>query len=640
MHQQDFFFQALIYLSAAVISVPLAKRLGLGSVLGYLLAGIIIGPYVLKLVGEEGTDVMHFAEFGVVMMLFLIGLELKPALLWKMRRAIFGLGGLQVSITTLLVGSVAMILGMNLFQSITIGLIMALSSTAIVLQSLSEKGLLKSEGGQGSFSVLLFQDIAVIPILAIIPLMANQVDMGNLSVAVHDADSHGTGVGALPGWQQVLIIVGVVSVIIFIGRFLARYMFRFIASAGLREIFTAAALLLVIGIAIAMDQVGLSPALGTFLAGVVLADNEYRHELESDIEPFKGLLLGLFFIAVGASIDFQILMENPGLILGLLGILVLIKFGVLYGLSRWFGLRSGQEMLFSLALAQAGEFAFVLISFSSQNAILDREISGLLLIVVALSMLITPLLLILNDLVVQPFFSKRTNENPSDVIDDNENQVIIAGFGRFGLVIGRFLKANGITATILDNNPGNIQVLRKFGFKVYYGDASRPDLLHTAGASNARVLIIAIDDKDRITEIAEHVKRTYPQLKIIARAIDVPHSFELEDLQVDGYRRETYDSSLDLGIKALCQIGFQKYQAHRMARIFRYHDNLIMQELFKLRGKDQKHYFNEVRRFSEQLENILSSEQDQSLNENDSAWDATTLREEIRQMYSEMNEEK
>ncbi|MCB2221286.1 MAG: monovalent cation:proton antiporter-2 (CPA2) family protein [Bacteroidetes bacterium] len=640
MHQQDFFFQALIYLSAAVISVPLAKRLGLGSVLGYLLAGIIIGPYVLKLVGAEGTDVMHFAEFGVVMMLFLIGLELKPALLWKMRRAIFGLGGLQVTITALLVGGVSMIMGLNLFQSITVGLIMALSSTAIVIQSLSEKGLLKSEGGQGAFSVLLFQDIAVIPILAILPLMANQVELGNLTAAVHDAGKRVTGVSALPGWQQVMIIVGVVSVIIFMGRFFARYMFRFIASAGLREIFTAAALLLVIGIAVAMDQVGLSPALGTFLAGVVLADNEYRHELESDIEPFKGLLLGLFFIAVGASIDFQILWDNPGMILGLLGILVLIKFGVLYGLSRVFGLRSGQEMLFSLSLAQAGEFAFVLISFSSQNAILDQGISGLLLIVVALSMLITPLLLILYDQLVQPFFSKRTNEKPSDAIDDNENSVIIAGFGRFGLVIGRFLKANGISATILDNNPSNIQVLRKFGFKVYYGDASRPDLLQKAGAENASVLIIAIDDKDRITQMTEHAKRTYPHLKIIARAIDVPHSFTLEDLQVDAYRRETYDSSLDLGIKALCTIGFQKYQAHRMARMFRYHDNLIMKELHQLRGKDEKHYFNEVRRFSEQLENILSSEQHQSLNDNDSAWDASTLREEIRQMYSEMSEEK
>ena len=638
MHQQDFFFQAVIYLSAAVVSVPLAKRLGLGSVLGYLLAGIIIGPYVLELVGEEGTDVMHFAEFGVVLMLFLIGLELRPALLWSMRRSIFGLGGLQVLITTILVTFVSFFFGLNVYQSITVGLILALSSTAIVLQSLAEKGQLKSEGGQGSFSVLLFQDIAVIPILAILPLMANQIDVGSIPMAEGGHDSHSGGVASLPGWQQLLIIVGVVSVIIGVGRFLARYLFRFIASTGLREIFTAAALLLVIGIAVAMDQVGLSPALGTFLAGVVLADNEYRHELESDIEPFKGLLLGLFFIAVGASIDFQILMQNPGLIIGLLAILLAIKFGVLYILARVFGLRKGQEMLFSLALAQAGEFAFVLISFSSQNAILDQSVTGILLIVVALSMLITPLLLILNDKLLQPLYLRKVNEPEADTIEDNENKVIIAGFGRFGVVIGRFLKANGIGATILDNNPGNIEVLRRFGFKVYYGDASRPDLLHTAGAGDARLLIIAIDDKEQITSIAEHVKHTYPSLKVIARAVDVPHSFKLEDLRVDSQRRETYDSSLELGIKALTELGFEKYLAHRMARAFKYHDNNIMKELHKLWGQDDKHYFNEVRRFSEQLETILSAEQDQVEHEHDGAWDSTTLREEIKYMYEEMQQ--
>jgi monovalent cation:proton antiporter-2 (CPA2) family protein len=480
MHQQDFFFQALIYLSAAVVSVPVAKRLGMGSVLGYLLAGIVIGPYILGLVGEEGTDVMHFAEFGVVLMLFLIGLELRPALLWSMRRSIFGLGGMQVLISTLVIGFLSYLFGLNLFQSITVGLILALSSTAIVLQSLAEKGLMKTEGGQGSFSVLLFQDISVIPILAILPLFSGQVVSDVHSVADHSPGEHASGVAGLPGWQQVLIIIAIVSIIIFVGRFLARYLFRFIASTGLREIFTAAALLLVIGIAIAMDQVGLSPALGTFLAGVVLADNEYRHELESDIEPFKGLLLGLFFIAVGASMDFQIFLNNPGLVLGLLAVLMVVKFLILFGLGRFFGLRSGQDMLFSLSLAQAGEFAFVLISFSTQNAILDSSVTGVLLIVVALSMLLTPLLLILNERVVQPMYSRKANQRESDVMEPQENEVIIAGFGRFGVVLGRFLKANGCTATILDDSPSNIQVLRKFGFKVFYGDATRPDLLHAA----------------------------------------------------------------------------------------------------------------------------------------------------------------
>jgi len=639
MHEQSFFFQALIYLSADVISVPIAKRLGFGSVLGYLLAGILIGPYVLKLVGAEGTDVMHFAEFGVVMMLFLIGLELKPSLLWKMRRSIFGLGGLQVLLTTLVIGGIALLFQMNLAQSLTIGLILALSSTAIVLQSLSEKGLIKEEGGQSSFSVLLFQDIAVIPILAILPLMANQIDLGAFQGEYHGSQGHETGVAALPGWQQVLIIIGVVVFIILAGRYLSRYIFRFIASTGLREIFTATALLVVVGIALAMDSVGLSPALGTFLAGVVLADSEYRHELETDIEPFKGLLLGLFFIAVGASIDFSILFENPGVIVGLVGILIAVKFLILFALGKSFRLRNGQEMLFSFSLAQAGEFAFVLISFSSQNAILDNEVSSVLLIVVALSMLITPLLLILNEKVVQPAYIKLENTRPPDEIDEKENPVIIAGFGRFGVVLGRFLKANGIRATILDNNPNNIQVLKKFGFKVFYGDATRPDLLHSAGAADARVLIVAMDEKEKINELVEHAKKTYLNLKVFARAMDVRHSFELTDMAVNDQRRDTYDSSIQLGTKVLYELGFNKFQSHRAARIFRYHDELVMKELHQLWGKDEKRYITEARKFSEQLENLLLAEQDQSIHENDGAWDATTLREEVREIYAKLNDE-
>ena len=414
MHSQDFFFQAIIFLTAAVISVPVAKRLGLGSALGYLMAGVLIGPYFLKLVGEEGTDIMHFAEFGVVMMLFVIGLEVRPSLLWNMRRSIFGLGGLQMLITTVVIGGISMFFGMNMLQAIAIGLIFSMSSTAIVLQTLAEKGLMNTQAGKGSFSVLLFQDIAVIPILAILPLMANQVQ--TRSVDLHEAVINETTVSALPGWQQVLLIVGLVALIIIGGRFIARFIFRFIAQTGLREIFTASALLLVIGIAVAMDRVGLSPALGTFLAGVVLADNEYRHELEATIEPFKGLLLGLFFIAVGSSINFEILTSQPGTVLGILGILILVKFIVLLFLGRFFKMRTGQEILFSFALAQTGEFAFVLISFSSQNAILPEHVSGIMLIVVALSMLVTPLLLIINDRLVQPMFIKVQKEQEPDEI--------------------------------------------------------------------------------------------------------------------------------------------------------------------------------------------------------------------------------
>lgn len=637
MGQDNFFVQALIYLLAAVISVPIAKRLGLGSVLGYLLAGILIGPFILGLVGKEGSDVMHFAEFGVVMMLFLIGLELKPSLLWKMKNSIFGLGGLQVILTALFLGVITIFFDLNIPQAITIGLILSLSSTAIVLQSLSEKGQLKNKAGQNIFSVLLFQDIAVIPILAILPLFAMQFDPGTANVA---EDTHSSGVSALPGWQQLLLIVAVVGGIFIAGKFLARYAFRFIAGSGLREIFTAFALLLVIAIAVAMTAVGLSPALGTFLAGVVLADNEYRHELESDIEPFKGLLLGLFFIAVGASINFNLLMENPLLIILLLFVFILIKFGVLYFLGKIFGLRTGQEMLFASALAQGGEFAFVLIAFSSQNFILDAQVSGILLILVALSMLVTPLLLIINEKIIQPRYSKNANERDEDIIEDKENPVIIAGFGRFGVVLGRFLKANGIGTTILDNNPGNIEVLKKFGFKVYYGDASRIDLLASAGAAQAKVLVVAVDNRETITSIVEHVKKNFPHLKIVARAVDVSHSFELKDLGVNSQRRETYDSSLDLGVKTLRELGFNNYQAFRVARTFRYHDEVVMDELHKLWKEDNKKYVTESKKFSEQLENLLLAEHVQPIHEADSAWDATTLREEIREMYKSLDEGK
>lgn len=638
MHGENAFLQALIYLTAAVISVPVARRLGLGSVLGYLLAGIIIGPFALGLVGGEGEDIMHFAEFGVVMMLFLIGLELRPSLLWQMRKSIFGLGGLQVILTSLVIGSLSLLLGQNIFQAITIGLIFSLSSTAIVLQSLSEKGLMKTPSGKNSFSVLLFQDIAVIPILAILPLFSGQVSGSNS--AIHQlTEEH--GVASLPGWQQVLLIIGVVVFIILAGKFLSRYIFRFIAGAGLREIFTAAALLLVIAIALAMSQVGLSPALGTFLAGVVLADNEYRHELESDIEPFKGLLLGLFFIAVGASIDFALLIHQPWLIAGLLFLLLTVKLLVLFILSGIFKIGKGHNLSFTFALAQVGEFAFVLISFSGQNNILSDDTSGIMLILVALSMLLTPLMLIINEKIIQPAFIKSENEEEADPIDESENPVIIAGFGRFGVILGRFLKANGVKATILDHSPENIQALRKFGHKVFYGDATRPDLLEIAGAGKAQLLIIAIDDEDKINHLISYVKHKFPGLKILARAIDIRHSFKLQDLGIEGFRRETYDSSIELGVKALETLGISSYQAHRSARSFKYHDKIIMEELYKIYTEqaDSKRYIDQARKFSEQLESIFIAEKEHRIHESDHAWDVDSLREEIRELYGNISKE-
>lgn len=637
MHDQGFFFQALIYLAAAVISVPVAKRLGLGSVLGYLLAGIAIGPYAFGFVGEGGEDVMHFAEFGVVMMLFLIGLELKPSLLWKMRTTIFGLGGLQVSLTTALIALLLLFSNLAFNQTLAIGLILALSSTAIVIQTLNEKGLLKNTGGQSVFSVLLFQDIAVIPILAVLPLLAPATSHSGESMHEH---SSRFDISSLPGFQQLLLIIAVVAAIIFGGRFLARHIFRIIANTGLREIFTAAALLLIIAIAVAMDMVGLSPALGTFLAGVVLSENEYRHELESDIEPFKGLLLGLFFIAVGAGINFGLLFTNPGEILFYLGALTGIKFLVLFVLGRIFGLRKGHDTLFAFSLAQGGEFAFVLISFSNQNNILPPPVSETLLIVVALSMAITPLLLLVNEKLIWPRITFVANEKAEEPIDDHGNPVIIAGFGRFGMTVGRLLIANGIKVTILDNNPVHIKILRKFGFKVYYGDATRPDLLASAGAADAKVLIVAIDDRDKALLLVEHALKKYPRLKILARAADTMHLFAYFKGNLKTVQRETFDSAVVLGEKALVELGFKNYQAHRAAKTFKHHDERILEELYNHWLEDEKKFIKETQRFSEQLESMLMAEKDGSIHESEKAWDVVTLREEIRQIYSDADKDK
>jgi monovalent cation:proton antiporter-2 (CPA2) family protein len=418
-------YQAFVYLAAALIAVPLAKRLGLGSVLGYLLAGVVIGPFALRLI-EGGGDVMHFAEFGVVMMLFLIGLELRPALLWQMRAPILGLGGLQVAGTAIVLGMAAILAGVTWKPALAIGLILAMSSTAIVLQSLGEKGALKTPGGEASFAVLLFQDVAVIPILAAMPLLATLPSVGTDT-------AHGpVGIAALPGWQRAALVLIAVAAIVIAGRFLLRPFFRYIAATQLREMFTATALFIVIGIAMLMHMLGLSPALGTFIAGIVLADSEYRVQLEADIEPFKGLLLGLFFISVGAGIDFSIMARQPVAIAGIVVAIVALKFLVLLALGRWFKLRLSDSFLFAFALAQGGEFAFVLLSFATREGVLPPETANLLIASVALSMAAAPLLLVVNERLVQPRFQSAKPRREADEIDEQENPVILAGFGRFG----------------------------------------------------------------------------------------------------------------------------------------------------------------------------------------------------------------
>ncbi len=627
MYGQGFFYQAFVYLCAAVISVPIAKRLGLGSVLGYLIAGMVIGPFGFELIGAEGQDVMHFAEFGVVMMLFLIGLELEPALLWRLRGPILGLGGLQVSVTALLATAIGLAAGLSWQTSLAVGLILALSSTAIVLQTLAEKGWMKSDGGQSAFAVLLFQDIAVIPMLAILPLLA--IETAASGAHAGETAEHATAwVESLPPGLKTLAVLGAVAAIVIGGRYLMRPVFRFIAKTRLREIFTAAALLLVIGIALLMSQVGLSPALGTFLAGVVLANSEYRHELEADIDPFKGLLLGVFFIAVGASVDFALIASNPGLVAALVGSLILLKFLVLVALGRYFGMGLDQNLLFAVALAQGGEFAFVLFSFATQNGVLTTEIANPLIAVVAISMALTPLLILLNEKLIQPRFGTHEQvEREADEIDE-ESPVIIAGFGRFGSVVGRLLRANGVRPTVLEYDSDHVELLRKLGLKVFYGDASRHDLLHAAGAPRARLLVLAIDDHDKTLGLIKNVRKHFPQLTVLARANGRRQAYELLDAGVTHVYRETLDTSLRMGIDALRLLGFRSYQAHRSARTFRRHDEDSVRELAGMRH-DRRSYISIARQRIRDLEDILLQEIEGPGVDRDAGWDTESLREDL-----------
>ncbi len=441
-----FLHDALIYLTAAIVFVPIAKRLGMGSVLGYLLGGIIIGPFLLGFVGEEGKDIMHFAEFGVVMMLFLIGLELEPASFWRMRKLIAGTGAVQLCATTLLCFGGLLAAGFSWQAALACGLAFSMSSTAIVMQTLREKGLTKTASGRSSFAVLLFQDISVIPILALLPLLA-------MSSAPQTAEGHKTLLEGLPGWAQTLTLIGAVAAVVLGGRLIIMPFLRFIARIGLRELFTAAALLIVIATADLMTIVGLSPALGTFLAGVVLANSQFRHELESDVEPFKGVLLGLFFIAVGASINFRLILDNPLTVAVLVLGVIVVKAFVLNITGRMTRLSFDQNSIFTLALSQVGEFAFVLFAFIAQLRILSGHWSDMMMGVTAISMAVTPFLLLVNERLILPRFGTKEagEEREADHIDE-EQAVIIAGFGHFGSTIGRFLRANGIQTTILDNN--------------------------------------------------------------------------------------------------------------------------------------------------------------------------------------------
>lgn len=597
----------MLYLAAAVIMVPIAKRLGLGSVLGYLIAGIIMGPAVLKLIGKEGQDLMHFAEFGVVMMLFVIGLELEPSRLWHLRRSIVGMGGLQVIITAAVVAGLAILFNMTWRESLAIGMIVALSSTAIVLQSLQEKGLMQTAGGQSAFAVLLFQDIAVIPMLALFPLLAASPESGGTT------GHHQSGLaGTLPAWAQTFLVLGSVLLIIFTGRYLTRPLFRLIAKTGMREMFTATALLLVVGIAVLMNFVGLSPALGTFLAGVVLANSEYRHELESDIDPFKGLLLGLFFIAVGASINFSLIIPHVWLIAGLVLGVMLLKLIILFSIGKLFKMSTAQNTIFSVGLSGIGEFAFVLISFSLQGNILSQETADTMMAVTAISMALTPLVMIANEKLIVPRLCSVTAATikssiirESDIVEEN-NPVIIAGYGHFGNTIGRFLRANNVGATILDTDSDNVDWLRRIGYKVYYGDASRHNLLEIAGAHKAKVIIIAIGDGKKRLEVIDTVKKHFPDLQMLVRAGNRYDAYDLMNAGMLHIYRETLDTSLRVGVDAMKMLGFPSDMADRSARTFFNHDEKALKYLSTIRNDEE--YITAARRNMEELTQLVQAD--------------------------------
>lgn len=622
MTAEDFFTQAFVYLAAAVATVPVARRLGLGSVLGYLIAGAIIGPFGLRLVADEGQNVMHFAEFGVVMMLFLIGLELQPSLLWRLRSPILGFGGLQVLVTSVVIAAGAMLFGQLWQSAIAVGLTLSLSSTAIVLQSLGEKGLRRTSGGESAFAVLLFQDIAVIPMLALFPLLAST----DAVATTHSSADAASGIATLPAWAQALAVLAAVGGVVAVGRYLVRPVFRSIAKARLQEMFTAASLLFVIGVAMVMSRVGLSPALGTFLAGVVLADSEYRHELEADLEPFKGLLLGLFFVSVGASIDFGAILSQPLVIAVLLGAVLLVKGGVLIGLARLFGLASDQGLLVALALPQVGEFAFVLLAFATQLGLLSAALIGQLIAIVALSMAVTPLLLLAYERIVASRL--RIQERPSresDVVDE-QAAVLIAGFGGFGSMVGRLLTAHGIRTTVLDVDSDRVELLRRIGLKVYFGDATRPDLLRVAGADTAHLVVLALDSAEATLSLVHGIRRHYPHLQILARAFDWDDAHALLEAGAHRVYRQQLDTPLRAGAEAMHLLGFRAHQAHRAAQKFLRHDEDMARELTAHRG-DRDRYLNVARERIETLERIMLADLREPGLDRDVGWDAGTQRE-------------
>lgn len=594
---EHFLFNVFIFLAAASIMVPIASRFKLGSVLGYLIVGILIGPFGLKLI-ENSEQIMHFAEFGVVMMLFLIGLELEPLMLWKLRKLIIGLGGLQVILSTSALTGVGIMLGYNWHASLAVAMALALSSTALVLQMLQEKNLLKTAEGETSFAVLLFQDIAVIPILIIMPLLAQQ---GGVKLNLHEAAL----VAQLPKWLHALLVSGVIGTVILTGHYLSRHLFLIIARTNLREVFTAFSLALIVGIALLMQSIGVSPALGAFIAGVVLANSEYKRTVETDIQPFKGLLLGLFFISVGMGMNFSLFAQKTTLIISAVIALITIKGLILFVLGRAFALTKLQTIGFAFALSQGGEFAFVLFQYATASKVITPNTASFFTLVVALSMIATPFLMLLYHRYVIPQFMSILPTREYDIINEKHG-IILAGYGRFGQIIGRLLNGENIKFTVLEKNPEQIELLRKFGYQGYFGDAARLDLLKSAGIEHAKLLIVSVGNADTNLEIVKLAKQHFPHLTIYARARNRRHAFELHKAGVDYFKRELFDSSLTMTKEVLSFLGYKQEDIERKAQAFQAHDEETLIQSFEF-FDEEIDLINFSRQATGELERILQS---------------------------------
>ena len=585
----DMMTPALIYLSMSALLVPIFHKLGLGSVLGYLTAGFIIGPHALGVI-KDVNSVSGFAEFGVVFLLFIIGLELQPKKLWSMRRDLIGFGGLQILACTIGLGFIVKFFGLTWTQSLVIGFALSLSSTAFAMQTLIERKQLQTVPGKTAFAILLMQDIIAIPALALIPLLGGDAGDSNLT-----------------RWTALWFVATVLALFI-ASRYLMRPLLRMVASIRNREIFTAITLAIVLGVSLWMHHLGLSMGLGAFLAGVLLADSEYRHELEVDLEPFKGLLMGLFFVSVGMSVNLSLLIASPLLVLALTAVYQIVKGGLIVGAARVMGLETQSSKCMSLTIAQGGEFAFVIFASTLKINLLPTETVEMLVLVVTLSMVASPIALAFNEKILAGLNNRKKQDLPFDEIEtNNNNHVIIAGYGRFGQISGRILRSLGIPFTALELDPAQIELLRKFGNKVYYGDASRAEMLEKAGAADAKLLILAIDDVDSSLETAKTIKENFPKLKILARARNRNHAFKLRDLGITFIKRETFDSAVDLSKEMLVELGYKREHADQLTDKFRLHDESMLIEQH-LVHHDEKQMISVSRQGAEQLNQVLNDD--------------------------------